>query len=214
MLRDPEHLPLNERPLVSNYDQAPERRVGAMYDIDMARHGLPLRLMAGAFQGYTPPEGTPSGTLAAVRLDFTPSHWLSRWMDICLGAAYLWDDDHQDDITGFSYDWHGINLNLRIGYRGFWAEGELLLLDRASGDGLETKGWAVTAGAFLLPDFLELVGRYEELHIPDTPMIRQISGGLNLLYLADRFKMVYNFIYREEGDTEQKRHMVVFQLLL
>jgi hypothetical protein len=213
-LLDPEHLSLNERPLLATYNQAPERRVGAMYDIDMVQHGLPLRLRAGAFQGYTPPEGKPSGTLAAVRLDFTPSHWLGKWMDIGFGAAYLWDDNHQDDVTGLSYDWHGVNLNLHIGYRGFWAEGELLLLDRASGDGLESKGWAVTAGAFLLPDFLELVGRYEELHIPETPMIRQISGGLNLLYLADRFKMVYNFIYREEDDIDQKRHMIVFQLLL
>lgn len=212
VLVDPEHLPLNERPLLATGFNAPERRVGLMYDIDLARHGLPLRVRTGAFEGY--PEGEAAGTLAAARVDFTPSYWLGKWMDIKIGAAYLFDDNHRDEVTGFSYDWHGVNLDLRVGYRGFYAAGELMLLDRASGDGLETRGWAVTAGAFLLPDFLELVGRYEEIHIPDTPMVRQVSGGLNLLYLSERFKMVYNFIYREEDDTGHKRHMIVFQLLL
>ena len=210
LLLDPEHLPLNERPLTVSL--GPQRRTGLAYDIDLGNHGFPLRLRAGAFEGF--PEEETAGTLAVVRMDFTPSHWLGRRLDIRLGAAYLYDQKHRAADTGEVHDRHGMNLDLRIGYRGFYAEGELMLLARVSGDGLETKGWAVTAGVFLLPDFLELVGRYEELHIPDTPKIRQVTGGLNLLYLADRFKMVYNFVYREEDDFGQKRHMIVFQLLL
>jgi hypothetical protein len=209
VLRDPEHLPLNERPLAAAL--GPRRRTGLTYDIDLGKHGLPLRVRGGAFDGF--PDGD-TGTLAVARLDFTPSYWLNRRLQIQLGGAYIYDHHHYDPDSGEMHNRHGINLNLRVGYGGFWVEGELLLLDRASGDGLETRGFSVTAGAFLLPDFLELIGRYEELHIPDTPMVRQISGGLNLLYLADRFKMVYNFIYREEGDVDQKRHMIVFQLLL
>jgi hypothetical protein len=189
----------------------PQRRTGLTYDIDLEKHGFPLRVRGGAFDGF--PEGE-TGTLAVARMDFTPSYWLGRHIQLRLGAAYVYDHQHRDPDSGEMHDWHGMNLDLRIGYRGFWAEGELVLLDRDPGDGLETRGFAITAGAFLLPDFLELVGRYEELHIPDTPMVRQISGGLNLLYLADRFKMVYNFIYRDEGDIDQKRHMIVFQLLL
>jgi hypothetical protein len=210
LLVDPEHLPLNERPLMTAL--GPQRRTGLAYDIDLENHGFPLRLRAGAFEGF--PEGETAGTLAVARMDFTPSCWLGRRLDLRLGAAYVYDRQHRDEDTGEVHDWHGVNLDLRIGYRGFSIEGELMLLDRVSGDGLETRGFAVTAGAFLLPDFLEMVGRYEQLHIPDTPVIRQVSGGLNLLYLADRFKMVYNFVYREEDDASQKRHMIVFQLLL
>jgi hypothetical protein len=217
-LRDPEHLPLNERPLISHL--GPQRRTGLAYDVDLARHGFPLRVRGGAFEGF--PDGD-TGTLAVARLDFTPSYWLNR--DFCgalgyrrlqiqLGGAYIYDHHHHDPDSGEMHNRHGINLDLRVGYGGFWIEGELLLLDRASGGGLETRGFSVTAGAFLLPDFLEAIGRYEELHIPDLPVVRQVSGGLNLLYLAERFKMVYNFIYREEGDVDQKRHMIVFQLLL
>jgi hypothetical protein len=209
LLQDPEHLPLNERPLITAL--GPLRRTGLAYDIDLESHGFPLRVRVGAFDGF--PEGE-TGTLAVTRMDFTPSYWLGRHLQLRFGAAYIYDHLHRDPDSGEAYDWHGVNLDLRIGYRGFHVEGELMLLDRSSGDGLETRGFSVTAGAFLLPDFLELIGRYEELHIPETPMIRQVSGGLNLLYLADRFKMVYNFIYREEGDIDQKRHMIVFQLLL
>jgi len=192
-------------------DLGPVRRTGLTYDIDLEKHGLPLQVRGGAFEGF--PEGE-TGTLAVARMDFTPSYWLGRRLHLRLGGAYIYDHLHRDPDSGETRDWHGVNLDLRIGYRGFYVEGELMLLDRASGDGLETRGFSITGGAFLLPDFLELIGRYEELHIPDSPMIRQVSGGLNLLYLADRFKMVYNFIYREEGDSEQKRHMIVFQLLL
>ncbi len=210
LLVDPEHLPLNQRPLMT--DLGPRRRTGLAYDIDLENHGFPLRLRAGAFEGF--PEGEAAGTLAAARLDLTPSYWLDRRLDIRLGAAYIYDQRHRDEDSGETHDWHGINLDLRVGYRWFYAEGELMLLDRVPGDDLETRGWAVTAGAFLLPDFLELVGRYEEMHPPGSPEVRQISGGLNLLYLADRFKMVYNFVHRREAGTEQKRHMIVFQLLL
>ena len=209
LLRDPEHLPLNERPLIAYL--GPRRRTGLAYDVDLARHGFPLRVRGGAFEGF--PDGD-TGTLAAARLDFTPSYWLSRRLQIQVGAAYVYDHRHHDPDSGEMHNRHGINLDLRVGYSGFWVEGELLLLDRALGDGLETRGFSVTAGAFLLPDFLEAIGRYEELHVPDLPAVRQVSGGLSLLYLADRFKMVYNFIYREEGDVDQKRHMIVFQLLL
>jgi len=209
VLRDPEHLPLNERPLAAAL--GPQRRTGLTYDIDLEKHGFPLRVRGGAFEGF--PQGD-TGTLAVARMDFSPSYWLGRRLRLRMGAAYIYDHHHRDPESGEMHNRHGINLDLRIGYRGFWVEGGLLLLDRESGDGLETRGFAVTAGAFLLPDFLELVGRYEELHIPDTPMVRQVSGGLNLLYLADRFKMVYNFIYREEGNLDQRRHMIVFQLLL
>jgi len=209
LLIDPEHLPLNERPLIASW--GPQRRTGLAYDIDLEKHGFPLRVRGGAFEGF--PEGG-NGTLAVARMDFTPSCWLGRRLIVKLGGAYIYDHLHRDPDSGETYDWHGLNLDLRIGYRGFYVEGELMLLDRAPGDGLETSGFSITGGAFLLPDFLELVGRYEELHIPDSPKIRQVSGGLNLLYLADRFKMVYNFIYRQEGESDQKRHMIVFQLLL
>lgn len=210
LLMDPEHLPLNQRPLTVAL--GPQRRTGLAYDIDLEKHGCPLRLRAGAFEGF--PEGEAAGTLAAARMDFNPSYWLGRRLEVRLGAAYIYDQRHRDQDSGESYDWHGLALDLRTGYRGFHAEGELLLLDRAPGGGLETWGFALTAGAFLLPDFLELVGRYEEIHTPGSPKVRQVSGGLNLLYLADRFKMVYNFIRREEDGTGQKRHLIVFQLLL
>jgi hypothetical protein len=212
-------LPLHQRPQSARV-WAPDRRVGFAYDLDLARHGLPLRLRAGGFDGW--PEGSGRGPLLAARLDLDPGAWLGGRWDAQLGGAVFWDRDRERQPEGLSVAHRGWLLDGRFGWGPLWLEGEVGWHDRAPGGGHERFGWALTAGAELLPDFLEAVLRYEVLDAPAPPAgaaapaddrLRQLSGGLNLYYLSDRFVLLYNAIWQDWRDApDQLQHVLRFQL--
>jgi hypothetical protein len=212
ILTDPENLFLIDRPLVVQ-TLAHERRPGLMYDLDLGRYAVPVRIRVGAFDGF--PEGNGLGPLTVVRLDFNPGLWLPGKFELSAGSAYSFDKQRTDEASGLIRNQHGVNIDLRLGYRGYSIKGEYIFADRLADDGLETRGWSLTAGAFLLADFLQIVGRYEELWRPSRATVRAAAGGLNFFYLSNRFRMSYNFFWRAEtGLVDQKVHLLTFQLVI
>jgi hypothetical protein len=212
VLTDPEFLPLNRRPLVDLH-LAPFRRAGLMYDFNAGHYGVPLRLRAGAFDGY--PEGEGLGPLTVVRLDFSPDVWLPGSWELTLGAAYSFDESRRNPESNSIADAQGVNLDLAVGFQGYRLGGAYFFADRLEGGGWETTGWSVSASAFLLEDFLQVAGRYEELNRPDLPTLRGAGAGANLFYLEERFVMSYHFFWQAEtGTRAQKIHMLLFQVVL
>jgi hypothetical protein len=212
VLTDPEFLGLNERPLGASL-LAPRRRTGLVYDLDLGTYGIPVRLRGGGFDGFPETEGF--GPLSVVRIDVAITDLFDVPFRLQLGSAYTHDTRHQDQATGLVYERQGVAVDGRLDFSGYHLQAELLLGDHTDEEGMETLGWSLTAGAFVLPDFLELVARYEELHRPDASDMKQVAAGVNLFYLAERFKMTYNFVWRRESDIpDATRHLVVFQLVL
>jgi len=212
VLVDAENLPFLERPFVVRR-LSPLRRTGLLFDFDAWHYGVPLRVRAGAFDGF--PEGEGHGPLAVVRLDFEPGLWLRGHWNLRAGFAYANDKGHLGTEGTAGGEHHGLVFDLGLSYRGFGVAGEYLLFDRAKGGGFETSGWVVRAEAFLLPDFLQLVGRYEELKRPGLATLRAAGAGAKLFYLSRRFVMSYEFGFQAQtGVADETSHMLLFQLLL
>ena len=108
----------------------------------------------------------------------------------------------------------------RIGYvlasTHLFPGGEAFWFDADPGEGRERFGWSATLGVELLPDFLQLTGRWEELTAPDGAAdahVQQASGGLNLFYLEDRFVLNFTTVWRRQAEVPDRwQHVLRFQL--
>jgi hypothetical protein len=212
-LRERAELPLAERPRTARL-WAPDRRVGFAYHLDLARHGVPVSLWAGAYDGFVETNGR--GPLLVARLGLCPTDLTGGPLRFELGGAWMLDRGFGPDDGSAPYDRRGGLVDARLSVGPVWAEAELFWLDGEGPNDFERFGWSVTAGAFALPDFLLLVLRYEELEGPtgaEDEGLRELTGGANLLYLGDRFQMMYNVIWtRSIGQPESLQHIIRFQI--
>ncbi len=208
-------LPMHVRPLTA-LAWAPDRRVGFAYDLDLAHHQIPVRLRAGVFDGLL--EGRANGPLMAVRADFAPGFWIGHRVTLELGGAYFWDRNAlpEPEADPLTRDRTGAVADAKLGWGPAWLSGEAFWFDAERGDGWERFGWSATFGVDLLPDFLELTGRWEELTAPDgsdDAHVQQASGGLNLFYLEDRFVLNFTTVWRRQAEEPDRwQHVLRFQL--
>ncbi|MBN2496680.1 MAG: hypothetical protein JXR96_18970 [Deltaproteobacteria bacterium] len=187
------------------------RRLGVGYDIDLARYGLPIALRAGAYEGSLATEDGLSeggGPLLAARLEIRPLEWLELPIELRLAAGYL----HDHDFGGLLRDQQTVVIDGRLGWGPAWLEAEGVLADTQPQASFASRAWSLTAGAFVLPDFLELLLRYEQLDTPSDPVCRQLTGGVTFLYLSQFFRVRYNIIWRtQDGQDDRLMHAVEIQ---
>ena len=126
-------------------------------------------------------------------------------------------DGEADAMTVFGGDF-------MLRWRWFTVMAEVLVASTDSlRRGMEAYGGYALGAVQIIPDFLEVVGRYERFWA-DIPMIRdgtlrpawRFTGGLNLYYLEERFRLQYAFMYGDAGDGLFKgpraEHVVLFTI--
>jgi hypothetical protein len=210
----PEEQPLVEETRLA-LELSPRNRVGIAYDLDLGRYALPLRLRAGASDGF--PEGIGRGPLLSARLELTQYDVLDGLITLAAGAAYAQDRAFSPDTLESGRDVGMTAFDLSLGIGPVWLEGEVLWSDRLAGGGWESLGWSAGLGGYALPDFLALLGRYEELRRLDgsAEPDRRVTFGAALLYLGPRFRLMYNLIWDlPAGLPDRFQHALQFQLRL
>jgi hypothetical protein len=197
---------------------SPGRDIGIEYGADFHGYGLPLAASVGVFNGSGPNRLQDAGELLGAarvwgrvgrpgRASFTLRYGLSWMMDAARRDPLT---DNVDSATAF-----GADLTIRWRWLTVAVEGVVASTSSAAtgcavrcGFSVEALGGYATAAVQIIPEFLELTGRYERF-IPDLVAVRmgamrpawRVSAGLNLYYLAERFRLQYLFTYSDDGIT-------------
>jgi hypothetical protein len=203
------HLELIERPLYTNL-LAPSRRVGATASGSIDIGPGQLRYAAGMYNGS---EGVTSGNrlagisaVGSLQYDiFRPAaSFVPKSFGVSVGGAYMFDD-------GTAVKAHRASGNLQVQGAGVRLVAELLYeksnpkdvpsTDPVAGE-VVRKGVAADLSVFLWRPYLQFAFRYEYFFdndaLPTFGQQRLLSGGLNVYFYGDRFKLQINYIHRDE----------------
>ena len=94
----------------------------------------------------------------------------------------------------------GIDSQLRVGPLELWAEYLRTRFEPASGAEFESRGWYVQAAAFMVPQTLQLVLKYDEFDPRDDrddDDTRTWTFGTNYLIKGDDLKLQLNYLRSE-----------------
>lgn len=190
---------------------APDRRAGMGYELDLSRYRVPLRLAIGLQEGE--PAGEGNGPLFAGRLSLERLR-LGDGLFVHAGLGFLYERNHQTG-SGERHPLLAVAADAGVSYHPFSLEAETLWFDRAAGGGAETRGFSVTAGVELLPEFLRVLFRYAELSLPEAAPKREYGLGAHLFYFGQRFRLSYFLLApRASLLPEAFYHQVAFQAIL